>query len=227
MASTSRASLPALPSMRSTKTHTGLSASTSRASLPGPPAPPSPARPPSPSTPSPPSSPVAASRNDNAFELRVVTLLLDIKAQVEHNTKLIIAERTKNREPDEADAVFPLKTLEEVDALEQTVKDVSKQKRLVQQLLHIGGTNLATTVRRILTYCLTQDVAIAFNWLGKGNGEKRAFSTLALKTAIFKAVQKNPLTSAASLAEVEAVMKSWFKHAADRNAGRQRRGNND
>ncbi|XP_071811212.1 uncharacterized protein [Apostichopus japonicus] len=162
------------------------------------------------------------------FEKRVISMLTEIKAEVQHNKLLLktLTEANVLPESEEDDWLneFPLKSLEGITSLEEKLKnDTGSRKKLVQKLSMIGGTNLDSSVRRILSFLMSSALATKFNWLGRGSAEKKAFSTLLLKDLIFRAISRNPLTKTATQSQVEAVIKLWLKHAADRTGARKDR----
>ncbi|XP_033646904.1 uncharacterized protein LOC117306436 [Asterias rubens] len=116
---------------------------------------------------------------------------------------------------------FPLKLLRDVRDLEALLQNFEKEKLLVTYLSNIGGENLGSTVRRILVCILTNDLAKQFNWIGKGT--KEAFCKLRLVNVVHRAVRRNPAVRSATNAEIDSIIKDWFRYAKDRDGGRARR----
>ncbi|KAJ8039658.1 hypothetical protein HOLleu_13730 [Holothuria leucospilota] len=163
---------------------------------------------------------------NTTFEKRVISLLTEIKADVGHNTALLKtitdAIILPESEEDEWISNFPLHSLDDVTAAEDKLEnDAAARKKLVKKMSMIGGSTLDSTVRRILTFLIGSSLATKFNWLGRGHADKKAFSNLLLKDLIFRAISRNPLTKTATLSQVEAIIKMWLKHAADRNGSRK------
>ncbi|KAJ8018127.1 hypothetical protein HOLleu_44058 [Holothuria leucospilota] len=124
------------------------------------------------------------------------------------------------------DINFPLQTVEEVTDLDAKLKTDKKwEKSVVHYLSLIGGRTVEDTVRRIMGHCLSNTLALQYNWAGKG--EKTAFSHLHLNNVIYRAIQKNRTTSRSTQSEVENVQKAWLRYAKDRCGGRKRRHTED
>ncbi|KAK1900205.1 DNA-binding transcriptional regulator NtrC, partial [Dissostichus eleginoides] len=76
-------------------------------------------------------------------------------------------------------------------------------------------------VWNILARMITCTVARRINW--KGVNGKRAFSKMAMKIVLFRAVRKCAITSAAMDADISQHTIRWFNLASDREGGRQER----
>lgn len=166
----------------------------------------------------------------SATDIKIISIIEDIKGQVRFNTKLlqnILAKVEVAAPVAETDQTldigidFPLKTLNNLDALEEQLEDSGIVRALLPNLTAIGGDSLQSSVRRLLSFLMTNDLAQQINW--KGKGKKRGFSALKLKPIVLKAVRKNRFCAQATEADVEKVIKDWLRYSADRDGGRKRR----
>lgn len=186
--------------------------------------------PPRPSVPScivsQPQLPPPESLDVNARDARIFMVLEELRAILHsHSTKLNTLLRHHSvQEQDQAvpeGIHFPVKDMNEMEALESKLMDPDLEKKVIASLYVIGGSGLPDTVRRILRYTVSNSLAIHFNWCGKGM--KRSFCTMKLKDTIIKSVRKNAEHKSATAASIEKVMKEWFRTARDRDGGRRRR----
>ncbi|XP_062588136.1 uncharacterized protein LOC134249794 isoform X2 [Saccostrea cucullata] len=166
-----------------------------------------------------------------ATNIKILTILEDVKGQVRFNTKLLqnilakveVTGTTTTTMENEVDIgiEFPLKTQEELDSLEEQLESQETTKIMLGKLICIGGDNVQTCVRRVLSFLMATSLAIQLNWSGKGS--KRGLSSLKLKDIIIKAVRKNKFCSAATDNEIERLVKDWLRYAKDRDGGRRKR----
>lgn len=181
-----------------------------------------------------PSSSTMEKKLMNCLE-KIMTNVEEIKVQMHLNTQLLQATMTKvdgietrsavgAQEIDseiQLDICFPLETQDDVEKLEDILQEREKSKSLVRSLSTIGGENTKTTVRRLLSHMIKNQLATKINWVGKGG--KIAFSSLKLKEVLKETVRKNRLCPNATDAEIYSVAKDWFRFASDREGGRKRR----
>ncbi|XP_045133478.1 uncharacterized protein LOC123517461 isoform X2 [Portunus trituberculatus] len=129
-----------------------------------------------------------------------------------HSTKLnTILRHHSVQEQDQAvpeGIQFPVKEIQDMDALETKLMDPDLEKKVIASLCVIGGSGLPDTVRHILRHTVSNSLAIHFNWCGKGM--KQSFCTMKLKDTIIKSVCKNAEHKSATAASIEKVMKEWF-----------------
>lgn len=169
------------------------------------------------------------SSRTSAFEVKLLTTLEKVRTQVYQNTKLLQLLLEKVEAPDESsvheqlpvEVHFPIANREELDNLEDQLDNADVLNRVVKELGSIGGENLKTTVRRVLSHTIGKELAMKINWVGKG--DKIPFKNLRLRNVLIRSVRKNRFTSAATDAEVENVAKDWFRFAKDRHGGRKER----
>uniref|UniRef100_A0A8W8HST2 DUF4806 domain-containing protein n=1 Tax=Magallana gigas TaxID=29159 RepID=A0A8W8HST2_MAGGI len=165
----------------------------------------------------------------SAMDRKLLTQIEEIKVKVNLNTKLLHALMRKidnigssctEDNTELLDQTFPLATRQDIHNLESRL-DEELKGNLIKILSGIGGETLKSTVRRLLTYMIKNDLAKQINW--KGKGDKIAFSTLKLKDLLIKAVRKNRLCTLATESEIGNITKEWFRYAADREGGRKLR----
>ncbi|XP_064462447.1 uncharacterized protein LOC135373097 [Ornithodoros turicata] len=104
-------------------------------------------------------------------------------------------------------------TSEALEEFDQSLNE-EQQAQLVDELSHLGGTDVGQATRSILSYLLTGPAASEYSWLGQKG--KKKFSTLKLPSLIFQAVRRNKKLATATKAEVETAIKSWLRHAKER-----------
>uniref|UniRef100_A0A8W8K393 DUF4806 domain-containing protein n=1 Tax=Magallana gigas TaxID=29159 RepID=A0A8W8K393_MAGGI len=92
----------------------------------------------------------STSSKTSAFEVKLLTTLEKVRSQVLQNTKLLQLVLEKVEVPDES------------SALEQLPVEV-------KELRSIGGENMKTTVRRVLSHMIGKELATKINWVGKGD----------------------------------------------------------
>ncbi|KAK1875949.1 30S ribosomal protein S3 [Dissostichus eleginoides] len=133
-----------------------------------------------------------------AAELHGLLLLENIKQQVNHDGELERFEEWLRN---------PLNERMKTD--------------LATSLSSVGGADTKRVVWNILARMITCTVARRINW--KGVNGKRAFSKMAMKIVLFRAVRKCAITSAAMDADISQHTIRWFNLASDREGGRQER----
>lgn len=142
----------------------------------------------------------------------------DLTSKVNESTKKveILLAGGKEDDDDLSDRFnFPLQTTEAVTDLDEQLKsDKTVEKALVRHLSLIGGRTAEDTVRRTMSYCLSNTLAQKYNWIGKG--EKAGFAHTELNNTIYRAIQQNRSTRKATKAEVEHTQKAWLRYAKDR-----------
>ncbi|XP_077986843.1 uncharacterized protein LOC144441173 isoform X2 [Glandiceps talaboti] len=107
----------------------------------------------------------------------------------------------------------------DVTAVEETLQDKEKSKRLVRHLSTLGGVSSKDVVERIMVAMFSQSLSTIYNWLGKGKLKKHALSQLSIATIIKDAAKQSNVKEA----DCEAAIKNWLKYASDRDGGRKKR----
>jgi hypothetical protein len=119
------------------------------------------------------------------------------------------------------EVTVPLDNDSDVEALEEKLCDQPFRKCMIHQLSLIGGSRLEDAVRRILSKLFTNKLALSYNWTG--TGQKKSVSRLNVTSVIKRAVRANPVHKFATDAQIERVIKEWFRCCMDRDGGRQHR----
>uniref|UniRef100_UPI00358ECE42 uncharacterized protein isoform X2 n=1 Tax=Myxine glutinosa TaxID=7769 RepID=UPI00358ECE42 len=139
----------------------------------------------------------------------ILTVLEEIKRHVKQHTVMLqtILERQQPQDVEWSTMHkfnFPLKTMEDVQMVEELLADNATERALV---MHLSK----------LCHVVSNKIATQFNWMGRGS--KSAFSELALTRAIKAAAKKASVNEA----QCEAKIKSWLKYSGDRDGGRKSR----
>ncbi|XP_060767933.1 uncharacterized protein LOC132875242 [Neoarius graeffei] len=115
---------------------------------------------------------------------------------------------------------LPLRSIDAFERAEDVLQTSEACKALVTRLAVVGGNNLESRVRRILSLLLTNEVASGLNWAGKRSKEdgrqKRAFRDTRLCKCIYDALTQQPGMN--DLVFTQAVQK-WLRYAPDRTGG--------
>ncbi|ELU06147.1 hypothetical protein CAPTEDRAFT_227521 [Capitella teleta] len=127
---------------------------------------------------------------------------------------------------------LPVHSIEELEVLERRILQKEFKSKLSLHISMIGGGTTKDVINRAMSFVLSHEVAVLFNWKGRSSWKtarsdsssenKRAFSDLKLCQVIIKAVMTSALRSATA-ADIEVAMKMWLRNAPDRCGGRQRR----
>ncbi|KAM4537978.1 uncharacterized protein V3H82_023741 [Fundulus diaphanus] len=99
---------------------------------------------------------------------------------------------------------FPLKTVREVEVMEEKLSDPSFMSELVTAVADIRGSTVDEATRRMMVFIVDHDLSRQYNFVGR-NG-KREFRTLKLFEVIFGALKKNTLTSEITRNHVERAV---------------------
>nr|XP_055073488.1 uncharacterized protein LOC129453312 [Misgurnus anguillicaudatus] len=125
--------------------------------------------------------------------------------------------------PDPTHFGLPLSTIEELQCLEETLKNPEEKKNLTVFLGMVGGMTLKDTVGRVLKRTMNSSLARLINW--SGANRKPAFKGLTLKSVVLDAVRRNALTKDNTEKEIELLITRWLQLASDRDGGRSQRAN--
>ncbi|XP_041350225.1 uncharacterized protein LOC121369310 [Gigantopelta aegis] len=122
-------------------------------------------------------------------------------------------------EVEDVDNVFnlPLTTEQDVEELDEILKDKLKRKSFSRYLASLGGYGVKNMVDRTMSAVFTNPLATRFNWSGKAG--KLSFSKL-LFSKVLKSVAKR---QSIREADCEEAVKKWLKNSIDRDDGRKRR----
>ncbi|XP_011883235.1 PREDICTED: uncharacterized protein LOC105570554 [Vollenhovia emeryi] len=135
------------------------------------------------------------------------------KIQVQDDRMLI----TDNEETIFNKFDFPLKSIDELNAVEEHLMDKTNTNMFVKELTKIGGATYKHAIKRIMCNLFSNEVAQTYSWIGfKG---KNKFSLLQISACIIKAVQK--IHNTITLCDIEAAIKAWLVKAKLRNAKKE------
>ncbi|XP_076836640.1 uncharacterized protein LOC143482221 [Brachyhypopomus gauderio] len=118
------------------------------------------------------------------------------------------------------DLTLPLNTILDIDHLETLLKDQDYKNEMIVYLGTVGGCDVQTTTRRVMSSLLVNSLALQLSW--KGSGEKRSFQDLILCKVVIAAVHRSAPEQVTNAA-VEAAIKVWLRNARDRDGGRKER----
>ncbi|KAM4585664.1 uncharacterized protein V3H82_004638 [Fundulus diaphanus] len=134
--------------------------------------------------------------------LRILELLEELKEDNRATRRMLQAQRgnggnTLSFIPDG----FPLKTVREVEEMEEKLSDPSFMSDLITAVADIGGSTVDEATRRMMVFIMDHDLSRLYNFVGR-NG-KREFRSLKLFEVIFGALKKNSLSSQITRKNVE------------------------
>ncbi|KAF3845620.1 hypothetical protein F7725_008783 [Dissostichus mawsoni] len=115
---------------------------------------------------------------------------------------------------------FPLDSDGELERFEEWLRNPLNERMktdLATSLSSVGGVDTKRVVWNILARMITCTDQL------EGSKRKRAFSKMAMKIVLFRAVRKCAITSAAMDADISQHTIRWFNLASDREGGRQER----
>nr|XP_055051218.1 uncharacterized protein LOC129437076 [Misgurnus anguillicaudatus] len=190
--------------------------------------------------PSPPSTPLMAvtpehpsrvlqgaspSFRDSMFA-RLLTVLEEIKeTQKVHGRMLqsLLTQRdaTTVRAALPEDTVFPLRTVSDVDAMEQKLSDPTFLNQVVAVVADIGGSTVDEAIRRMMAFLLDPALSRQYNFVGRYG--KQEFGRLKLFEVVYGSLKKNALTNTTTRREAEKAVSKWLIGARDRGGYRTAR----
>nr|XP_020444436.1 uncharacterized protein LOC109953328 [Monopterus albus] len=163
--------------------------------------------------------------NDQLMCEPILREILTTMETIKQQQQIILLQLQNNlRKPIEVPEVtgIPLKTLEELLNLEQSVAAQGEHKqKLVTYFGLAGGLTIKETVWRIMAKLMTNQLAKQINW--RGVHGKYGFEQLVLKDVVLKSVRQNSATASAPDGEIEKYIKRWLQLASDRDGGRRER----
>ncbi|KAL2094774.1 hypothetical protein ACEWY4_009493 [Coilia grayii] len=176
----------------------------------------------------------------NAAEFHLLNIMESLRQQqMQHavalNTIINILQGRVNarsaadaaaRDPAEMpqDISYPLMDLRELERQETWLENAANmpaKTKMIAYLGAIGGKDLKTTVWKIMSTLIHNNLGKQLNW--KGVNDKRAFSSLLLKSVIIRGVRKNPHYTKTTDSEIEKLIIRWLNLAGDRDGGRKQR----
>ncbi|KAL3979015.1 nuclear receptor co-repressor 2 [Sarotherodon galilaeus] len=170
---------------------------------------------------------VVASPAARTMFSKVLAILEEVKdTQLVHSKMLNALLKQKNGSVTEVPegVVLPLKTQDDVEALNGKLEDSSLMSAVVAMVADIGGTSVDDATRRMMKFLISPELAVEYNLLGR-HGKKK-FRDLRLFNVVYEALKKNSLTAKVNLQEAEKALSKWFTGARDRGGLRAARGQN-
>ncbi|CAG9822097.1 unnamed protein product [Phaedon cochleariae] len=108
---------------------------------------------------------------------------------------------------------IPLSSNEDLNILENFLKEDQNLRNLMSYLSSLGGKDHIVQTNNCLRRLLTNDFSCQFSFMGKRGG-KKAFSDLLLKKCVIGAVTKN--LPQIKERDIEDAIKNWLKHSPQR-----------
>ncbi|XP_071796866.1 uncharacterized protein [Asterias amurensis] len=182
-------------------------------------------------------------QNQSSFETIVELLkeslseLKELRKRVDRNTLLLEDLRHQGTDTSllrlqedafhtHLEVALPVSTVEDLQALEMKLEDKELAKKMELKLGVLGGKNLASTGKSILSNLLTPKLAYQYNWTGKkGKMEFQSFENI--NRTIWEALRKNPITRDATKDDSKTCVISYLYNARDLKGGRMRRRMNE
>ncbi|KAM4597135.1 uncharacterized protein V3H82_022132 isoform 1-T1 [Fundulus diaphanus] len=171
---------------------------------------------------SPPETPQMQIR-DNIL-VRILTVLEELKEDNRVTRRMLQTMAQRGNSGDILSFIpdgFPLKTVREVEVMEEKLFDPSFMFELVTAVADIGQSTVDEATRRMMVFIMDHDLSRQYNFVGR-NG-KQEFRTLKLFEVIFGALKKNTLTSEITRNHVERAVSKWLIGLRDRGGNRQAR----
>ncbi|KAJ8046391.1 hypothetical protein HOLleu_05045 [Holothuria leucospilota] len=185
---------------------------------------------------SPPLAPTSNTGSNTGFQVIVVKLLTEmalevkeVKSRVDHNTALLNDLNLQKEgmsvpeDPMDIDLDFQLQvqTVETLEEFEERLTSAEFVKKLLLKLSVLGGKDVQSTVKNLMSNLLAPSVAQQYNFTGaKG---KKEFRQLELAGVILRAVHMNPRTQNAQKDDVKQALVSYLFNARDLMGGRRKR----
>ncbi|XP_026100192.1 uncharacterized protein LOC113071041 [Carassius auratus] len=116
---------------------------------------------------------------------------------------------------------FPLKTVRDVEIVEEKLANPNFMSELVAAVTDIGGGTVDEATKRMMTFLLDHGLSRQYNFVGR-NG-KREFKALKLYEVIYGGLKKNAMTSQITRKDAEKAVSKWLIGARDRGGNRQAR----
>ncbi|KAG5877423.1 hypothetical protein JTB14_012907 [Gonioctena quinquepunctata] len=122
------------------------------------------------------------------FHETIISLLSHIKIQ---NAQILaLLQNKEEAKIKEFPFAFPMKSVDDIQALEKLLEDKKQVDVLISYLATIGGRDLSGKVSRILKHLFLDTLAAKYSFYGK-RSNKRPFSELCLKTVVLNSAKKS------------------------------------
>ncbi|KAL1255203.1 hypothetical protein QQF64_013264 [Cirrhinus molitorella] len=180
--------------------------------------------------PLPPVTSASPSRMSADDKVEILQMLRDIKSNIQQNStmlKKILSNNTVSEAPSstsvplkgiKANLKLPIRTLDDVNTTETELKNATTRKKYVKYLSGLGGVVPKDVIKNIMQQVLTDDLAMHFNW--QGRGDKQAFSQLTLADVIRDAALKRKVIKG----DCETEIKKYLSYAAARKKPKEQGG---
>ncbi|XP_026095585.1 uncharacterized protein LOC113067408 isoform X1 [Carassius auratus] len=116
---------------------------------------------------------------------------------------------------------FPLKTVRDVEIMEEKLANPNFMSELVAAVTDIGGGTVDEATKRMMTFLLDHGLSRQYNFVGRN--WKREFKALKLYEVIYGGLKKNAMTSQITRKDAEKAVSKWLIGARDRGGNRQAR----
>ncbi|XP_060775864.1 uncharacterized protein LOC132885328 [Neoarius graeffei] len=157
---------------------------------------------------------------DSMF-VRILTLLEEVKDTQRNHGRILQAllqDRHNIANPVcSTPEGFPLKTVNEVDCMEEKLANPTFMSELIAAVADIGGGTVDGATRRMMAFLTDHNLSRQYNFVGR-NG-KRGFKPLKLFEVIYGALKKNVMTSQITRKDAEKAVSKWLIGARDRGGG--------
>ncbi|XP_047139775.1 uncharacterized protein LOC124815286 [Hydra vulgaris] len=170
---------------------------------------------------------VLTSINSTVLLERLITTLEEIKEnQKTHSVMLQSIMRQINTPQMEKDNELPIgihlpiSSIEDMNNLEEQLKDRSIKRTLTSIVSNIGGSSLDDAIKRMMKFILSNNLGRLCNLSGQAG--KVCFSKLEIFEVVCGAVKRNALTANATQKEIEIELRKWFANARDRGQGNRK-----
>ncbi|XDV19164.1 hypothetical protein PO909_024702 [Leuciscus waleckii] len=161
---------------------------------------------------------------DNMF-VRILTLLEEMKETQRIQGRMLqtLLQQRGNMSTTVSSTPegFPLKTVRDVEIMEEKLANPNFMSELVAAVTDIGGGTVDEATKRMMTFLLDHGLSRQYNFLGR-NG-KREFKALKLYEVIYGGLKKNAMTSQITRKDAEKAVSKWLIGARDRGGNRQAR----
>ncbi|XP_030766378.1 uncharacterized protein LOC115890328 [Sitophilus oryzae] len=125
----------------------------------------------------------------------------------------------------DVDDIHCSNTFDDLKELNVLLENEEQFKTLCMKLSLVGGKDVATCTRKILSRLISHQLTLNLNWTGRN--EKSGLKELGnVVKVIVASVRRNPNSKNGTADEIEHVIKTWLRNAADRDGGRVRRNKN-
>ncbi|GAB1862402.1 hypothetical protein CAJAP_03481 [Camponotus japonicus] len=109
--------------------------------------------------------------------------------------------------------VFPIKTTDSLKEVETKIENNSAFKgKLIKSLTQVTSTDIKKTIRNILHYLITDEMAQDYSWLGQRR--KAAFQNLEISKILTLVVKMRHQD--ATYEQIYSISAEWLKHAKQR-----------